>query len=405
MAKAIYAGVGNVSKKVKKLYVGINNVSRKVKKIYVGVNGAARLAWSGSSLKELMLRDTFGTAQYVATTEDYLNYTKISDEIYFDEFTWGYLIYHDGFMYRLYHQEFNGGETSVFFQRKKIGDTAWTNITQLSNHESVRITVTYNPTEKIFTFTRNYSWYAMQESSVETTGTLSFGHIKDGVNFTGWTIPKTFEIASGYTYDAAFTFYAAEAYYCCQQRTRVSGSVYYYSTYSKYKTNSWVNVSTGATYMEQMVKFGNYWIGTGTTRNNFEVYALTYSTTSLPTQTKLSVITKNNRGCILKVVGSYIYALSLNMVVGSSPSSVTVYRSSDGLNFIEYSTLYPQTTGNYHSIIKDFGYDGEYYYFAIYSGTVGSTLSGYMIKTRDFATSELISLGKKYPIYGASNLI
>lgn len=50
MAKAMYVGVNNVARKVKKVYVGVNGVARKVKKIYVGVNGVARLCWSGEAL-------------------------------------------------------------------------------------------------------------------------------------------------------------------------------------------------------------------------------------------------------------------------------------------------------------------------------------------------------------------
>ena len=46
MAKAIYAGVNNVAKKVKKVYVGVDGIARKVKKAYVGVNGVAKLCYT-----------------------------------------------------------------------------------------------------------------------------------------------------------------------------------------------------------------------------------------------------------------------------------------------------------------------------------------------------------------------
>ena len=47
MAKALYAGVDSLARKVKKMYLGIEGVARKVKKGYVGVNGIARLFFSG----------------------------------------------------------------------------------------------------------------------------------------------------------------------------------------------------------------------------------------------------------------------------------------------------------------------------------------------------------------------
>lgn len=46
MAKAMYIGVDNVARKVKKLYIGVDGVARKVKKGYIGVNGVARLFYS-----------------------------------------------------------------------------------------------------------------------------------------------------------------------------------------------------------------------------------------------------------------------------------------------------------------------------------------------------------------------
>lgn len=48
MAKALYAGVDSLARKVKKMYLGIEGVARKVKKGYVGVNGIARLFFSGA---------------------------------------------------------------------------------------------------------------------------------------------------------------------------------------------------------------------------------------------------------------------------------------------------------------------------------------------------------------------
>ena len=47
MAKAVYYGIGDVARKVKKMYYGVNGVARKVKKGYIGVNGVARLFFSG----------------------------------------------------------------------------------------------------------------------------------------------------------------------------------------------------------------------------------------------------------------------------------------------------------------------------------------------------------------------
>ena len=42
MTKAMYVGVGDVARRVKKFYVGVNNVARRVVKAYVGVNNVAR---------------------------------------------------------------------------------------------------------------------------------------------------------------------------------------------------------------------------------------------------------------------------------------------------------------------------------------------------------------------------
>lgn len=47
MAKAVYYGISDVARKVKKMYYGVNGVARRVKKGYIGVNGVARLFYSG----------------------------------------------------------------------------------------------------------------------------------------------------------------------------------------------------------------------------------------------------------------------------------------------------------------------------------------------------------------------
>lgn len=46
MAKAVYEGIGDKARKVKKMYVGVDGKARKVKKGYIGVNGVARLFFS-----------------------------------------------------------------------------------------------------------------------------------------------------------------------------------------------------------------------------------------------------------------------------------------------------------------------------------------------------------------------
>ena len=46
MTKAIYTGVGDTARKVKKLYIGVDGKAREVKKAYIGVNGVARLFYS-----------------------------------------------------------------------------------------------------------------------------------------------------------------------------------------------------------------------------------------------------------------------------------------------------------------------------------------------------------------------
>lgn len=46
MAKRIYVGVGNTTRRVKKAYVGINGIARRIKKAYIGVGGVARPCFS-----------------------------------------------------------------------------------------------------------------------------------------------------------------------------------------------------------------------------------------------------------------------------------------------------------------------------------------------------------------------
>lgn len=71
MAKAVYYGIGDVARKVKKMYYGVNGVARKVKKGYIGVNGVARLFFSGEGKLSLygMVGQTSGSrGQYPAAT-------------------------------------------------------------------------------------------------------------------------------------------------------------------------------------------------------------------------------------------------------------------------------------------------------------------------------------------------
>lgn len=49
MAKAMYIGVSDKSRKTKKAYIGVDGKARKIKKMYIGVNGVARLFFSGST--------------------------------------------------------------------------------------------------------------------------------------------------------------------------------------------------------------------------------------------------------------------------------------------------------------------------------------------------------------------
>lgn len=50
MAKGIYVGIDDKSRKVKKLYVGIGNKAKRVYHVFVGVNGKARLVYEGPGL-------------------------------------------------------------------------------------------------------------------------------------------------------------------------------------------------------------------------------------------------------------------------------------------------------------------------------------------------------------------
>lgn len=50
MAKSMYIGVSDKSRKVKKAYVGIDNIARKIKKMYIGVAGVARLFFSSGDI-------------------------------------------------------------------------------------------------------------------------------------------------------------------------------------------------------------------------------------------------------------------------------------------------------------------------------------------------------------------
>lgn len=71
MAKAVYYGISDVARKVKKMYYGVNGVARKVKKGYIGVNGVARLFFSGEGKLSLcgMVGQTSGSrGQYSAAT-------------------------------------------------------------------------------------------------------------------------------------------------------------------------------------------------------------------------------------------------------------------------------------------------------------------------------------------------
>lgn len=52
MAKGIYVGIDDKSRKVKKLYVGIGNKAKRVYHVFVGVNGKARLVYEGPGLYE-----------------------------------------------------------------------------------------------------------------------------------------------------------------------------------------------------------------------------------------------------------------------------------------------------------------------------------------------------------------
>lgn len=71
MAKAVYYGISDVARKVKKMYYGVNGVARKVKKGYIGVNGVARLFFSGEgklSYAGMVASMTGASGQYLAAT-------------------------------------------------------------------------------------------------------------------------------------------------------------------------------------------------------------------------------------------------------------------------------------------------------------------------------------------------
>ena len=57
MTKALYVGIDNLARKVKKMYIGVDGIARKVQKAYVGVDSTARLFFSA----ELKL-NYYGTA-------------------------------------------------------------------------------------------------------------------------------------------------------------------------------------------------------------------------------------------------------------------------------------------------------------------------------------------------------
>lgn len=59
MTKAIYIGVSNKARKVKKIYVGVSNKARLVKKGYIGIGGKARLFFSN---EQSVIRNGNGTA-------------------------------------------------------------------------------------------------------------------------------------------------------------------------------------------------------------------------------------------------------------------------------------------------------------------------------------------------------
>ena len=96
MAKNIYIGVNNVSRKVKKMYIGVNGVARKVKKGYIGVNGVARQFYSSrlgyaapysigdSSLSNLISFGAIGDKAVAFNRTNYANsvtFTTISDNL------------------------------------------------------------------------------------------------------------------------------------------------------------------------------------------------------------------------------------------------------------------------------------------------------------------------------------
>ena len=47
MAKAMYIGINDAAKKIKKAYIGIDGIVRKIKKIYIGVDNSPKLCFVG----------------------------------------------------------------------------------------------------------------------------------------------------------------------------------------------------------------------------------------------------------------------------------------------------------------------------------------------------------------------
>lgn len=77
MSKAVYVGVANTARKVKKMYVGVDGVARKVKKGYIGVDGKARLfylshpfvSYSGEYTMEIITHNDIEYELYKLTTD------------------------------------------------------------------------------------------------------------------------------------------------------------------------------------------------------------------------------------------------------------------------------------------------------------------------------------------------
>lgn len=74
MAKAVYIGVQNIARKVKKVYIGVNGIARKVKKMYIGVAGIARCIYSGELGYNGYLTPNYGTTTWEYTLTKNRNY-------------------------------------------------------------------------------------------------------------------------------------------------------------------------------------------------------------------------------------------------------------------------------------------------------------------------------------------